>query len=167
MAFETFAGCERNNSRWVVPTRVASYQEAFLPRWVVDRLSVRLELTLEILFYLCNIVSPHMGEGRSIKPGQKVHSSIAFGDESYHPKAILPQERCLYDLVGRGSRSSTEWVKGWEDLIEMDVFDLSLMLNVIAILKSGKGHESSVSRLKAMTSTGTYVFVLKQTLLTV
>ena len=48
MAFETFAGCERNNSTWMVPARVASYQEAFLPRQVVDRLSVRLKLTLGI-----------------------------------------------------------------------------------------------------------------------
>ena len=102
-----------------------------------------------------------------IKPGQKVHSSIAFCDESYHPKAILPEGRRLYDLVGRGSRSNTEWVKGWKDLIEMDVFDLSLMSNVIEMLKSGKGNASSVSYLKAMTSTGRYVFVLEQALLTV
>jgi hypothetical protein len=115
-----------------------------------------LKLTPEMITYLYKTVSFHKGRGRKIKSGQKVHSSVAFCDESYHPRAILPEERCLYELVGKGSRSNTEWVTGWEDLIEMDIFDLSLMSNVIDALKSGTGGQSSMwaYRLTAMTSTG-------------
>ncbi|KIM36837.1 hypothetical protein M413DRAFT_285325 [Hebeloma cylindrosporum] len=99
---------------------------------------------------------PHKGRGRKIKPGQKVHSSVAFCNESYQPRAILPARRRLSELVGKGSRSNREWVEGWEDLLEMDIFDLSLMSNVIETLKSGTaGGESPmwVYRLTAMTST--------------
>ena len=74
--------------------------------------------------------------------GQKVHSSIAFCDESYHPRAMLPEQRRLRELVGKGSLLNREWVKGWEDLIKMDIFDLSSMSNVIDTLKSGTGDES-------------------------
>ena len=113
-----------------------------------------------MIFCSCNIVSFHKGRGRKIKPGQKVHSSVAFCDKSYHPKAFLPQQRHLYELVGKGSLSNRDWVKGWEDIIEMDIFDISLLSNVIEILKSGTGSESSmwIYRLRAMTSTGRYLF---------
>ena len=119
-----------------------------------------MKFTLEIIFYICNIASPHKGRGRKIKPGQKVHSSIAFCKGSYQPKAILPQERRLSELVGKGKLSHREWVKGWEDLIEMDIFDLSLMSNIIEMLKSGTGDDSRIwaYRLKVMTSTGRDIF---------
>ena len=95
--------------------------------------------------------------------GQKVHSSIAFCDKSYHPRAMLPEQRRLCELVGKGSLLNREWVKGWEDLIEMDIFDLSLMSNVIESLKSGAEDESSmwVYRLTAMMSTGMYRLILE------
>ena len=115
-----------------------------------------LKLTPEMIIYLCKTVSFHKGRGRKIKSGQKVHSSVAFRDESYRPRAILPERRSLYELVGKGSQAHREWVKGWEDLIEMDIFDLSLMTNVIETLKCGLGGESSrwAYRLTTMTSTG-------------
>ena len=127
-----------------------------------------LNLAPEMMFYLSKIVSFHKGQGRKIKPGQKVHSSVAFCDERYHPSAILPDQGCLYELVGKGSRSNTEWVKGWEDLIEMDIFDLSLMSDVVEKLKSGtKGGSSMwVYRLTAMTSTGGHLFTLERAFLT-
>jgi hypothetical protein len=161
MALGSFAGYERIADRRVARVRVDAFQEAFLPRRVVDRLSVRscLKLTLVMVFYSCNILSPHMGRGREIKCGQTVHSSIAFCDDSYHPKASLTQQRCLCELVGKGSRSNGEWVRGWEDLIEMDIFDLSPMSNAIEALKSGRGESSMwVYRLRAMTSTGRSLF---------
>ena len=109
---------------------------------------------------VCDIPSSHNGRGRKIKPGQKVHSSIAFCDKSYHPKAISPPQRSLRQLVGKGSLSNREWVNGWEDLIEVDIFDLSLMPYVIERLKLERGSETSIwlYRLKAMTATGGYFF---------
>ena len=119
-----------------------------------------MKLILEMIFYLSDILSFNNGRGRKIKPGQKVHSSIAFCDESYHPKAISPQKRSLCELVGKGSLSSREWVNGWEDLIEMDIFELSLMPTVIERLKLERGSETSiwVYRLKAMMSTGEHIY---------
>lgn len=124
-----------------------------------------LRLTLEMIFCLYKTVSFHRGRERKIKPGQKLHSSIAFCDESYRPKAILPQSRCLYELVGKARKglSNRDWVEGWEDLIEMDIFDLSLMSNVIENLKSRTGTESHmwVYRLTTMTSTGGNLFYVR------
>ena len=126
---------------------------------------MRLKFTLDVISCLCNIASPHNGQGRTIRPGQKVHSSIAFCDKGYRPKAslLVPQPRPLCALVGRGSRSSTEWVKGWEDLVEMDIFDLSLIPKIIEALKSRTMGESSMwaYRLKAMASTGKCLSMLE------
>ena len=59
-------------------------------------------------------------------------------------------------------------MKGWEDLIEMDIFDLSLMSNVIETLKSGTGGQSRmwVYRLTAMMSTGGCFLLLESMFLT-
>jgi len=167
MALGSFAGYERIADRRVARIRVDAFQEAFLPRWIVDRLSVRLNLPLKCYLYIYGC-SFHKGRGRKIKSGQKVHSSIAFCDKSYHPRAMLPEQRRLCELVGKGSLLNREWVKGWEDLIEMDIFDLSLMSNVIESLKSGAEDESSmwVYRLTAMMSTGMYCFILEYNFLT-
>jgi hypothetical protein len=140
-----------------VPFKRLSYRDESSTIYRYD-----LKLTPEMITYLCKTVSVHKGRGRKIKSGQKVHSSVAFCDERYHPRAILPNQRRLYELVGKGSRSTGEWVKGWEDLIEMDIFDLASMSNVIERLKSGTGGESSMwaYRLTAMTSTGGDCFML-------
>jgi hypothetical protein len=168
MEFGSFARCERiltgvwHIFEWM-PFKRLSYQDESSTIY-----GYVLKLTREMIIYLGITVSYHQGQGREIKSGQKVHSSVAFCDESYHPRAILSEQRCLDELVGRGSRSNREWVKGWEDLIEMDIFDLSLMSNVIETLKFGKGGESSMwaYRLTAMTSTGGRFFMLERAFLT-
>ena len=165
MEFGSLARCKRIPDRYLAPVRVDAFQAAFLPRRVVDHLSVRFEAYPWNDKFLGKTLSFHKGRGRKIKSGQKVHSSVAFCNESYHPRAILP-EKCLYELIGKGSRSNTEWVKGWEDLIEMDIFDLSLMSNVIETLKSGtEGSSIWVHRLTAMTSTGGHFFMLERAFL--
>ena len=66
--------------------------------------------------------------------------------------------------MGKGLQSNRdlEWVKGWEDLIEMDIFDLSLMAHVIEVLKSGTGDSSIwVYHLTTMASTGRHFFPLE------
>ena len=119
-------------------------------------------VTLETIFYICNIVSPHKGRGRKIKPGQKVHASIAFCKEDYYPKAILNlKDNYLWkQLLGKGSILSRDWATGWETLLELDIFDLSRMSHVIEMLKSETRDEESMwaYRLCAMASTGKYIF---------
>ena len=94
-------------------------------------------------------------------PGQMVHSCIAFCEKDYYPRAVV-QDRYLWKLLGTGSRSSRDWANGWEALLEMDIFDLSLMSHVIEMLKSESkikdGESMWAYRLCAMASTGRCLF---------
>ncbi|KAF8960786.1 hypothetical protein BDZ97DRAFT_1831829 [Flammula alnicola] len=99
----------------------------------------------------------HRGRGRKVMPGQKLHSSIAFCPNGYHPKAILKlsQPRHWNKLVAQGRQADTNWEKGWEGDLEMDIFDYSLMSDVLNKLQSGpEGEEIMwIYRLTVMTST--------------
>lgn len=99
-------------------------------------------------------------------PGQKLHSSIAFCPETYHPKAILPQSRRWDGLVAKGP-SDLNWADGWEEVLEMDIFDYSQMHDVIEKLKSGTGSDESMwtYRLTVMTSTGEFFCAVASTAL--
>ena len=70
---------------------------------------------------------PHFAQGRVIKPGQKIHASVAF-IYNYVPKATLStygDGRDWSHIVGKGKQNSTEWAAGIKDLLEMDLFDFS------------------------------------------
>jgi len=81
----------------------------------------------------------HRGQGRKIQPGQKVHASVAYCDSSYNPKASLPavenSSRTWKDLVGKAVKEEgsgwiggidLQWMMGWEDLVEIDMFMLTM-----------------------------------------
>ncbi|KAJ7900848.1 hypothetical protein B0H13DRAFT_1883251 [Mycena leptocephala] len=68
---------------------------------------------------------PHRSEGRRIKPGQKIHASVAF-IKNYKPKAILTsKDKGWHDILGKGSKSELAWTEDLRDILEMDLFDLS------------------------------------------
>lgn len=115
-----------------------------------------------MIFYLCDVVSFHKGRGRKVQPGQRLHSSIAFCEKDYYPKAIL-KDKYLFKLLGTGSRSNRDWARDWKGLLEMDIFDLSLMKRAIEELMSKTKDEKSMwaYRLCAMASTGRYLFCAK------
>jgi hypothetical protein len=121
-----------------------------------------LELILEICIWFVKFLRPHIGRGRKIQAGQKVHSTVVFTPEAYRPKAILPKARSWDELERKGSPSSREWreINEWDGLIEKDIYDLSQMPTVINSLKSGTGSETSmwVYRLETMTLTGGHFF---------
>jgi hypothetical protein len=70
---------------------------------------------------------PHIGKGRAILPGQKIHASVAFR-QRYTPRATFVdnESNLSWDgLVGTG----TDWnfspsLPGkWADFLEMDIYD--------------------------------------------
>ncbi|KAF7441271.1 hypothetical protein PC9H_001620 [Pleurotus ostreatus] len=102
---------------------------------------------------------PHAGQGRIIKPGQKIHASVAFCEDPYRPKAILPPNatRGWDALVGRGKRSDLQWTQGWEDLLEMDIFNQSTASQCLDTLKTLKDTSEPslwLHRLEVMTWSG-------------
>ncbi|KAF4604337.1 hypothetical protein EYR40_001516 [Pleurotus pulmonarius] len=102
---------------------------------------------------------PHAGQGRIIKPGQKIHASVAFCEDPYRPKAILPPNatRGWDALVGRGKRSDLQWTQGWEHLLEMDIFNQSTASQCLDTLKTLKDTSEPslwLHRLEVMTWSG-------------
>lgn len=72
----------------------------------------------------------HRSAGRIIKPGQRVHASLCFIQGSYIPNAKFhPDIACTgikwEDIVGVGMLDNMKWVKGIEHILEMDLFDIS------------------------------------------
>ena len=70
-------------------------------------------------------MSLHRGRGRKIQPGQRIHASVAFCKTLYEPKALFSDKgkEAWCNLIGRGNKSNLKWTHGWEDRLEMDIFD--------------------------------------------
>ncbi|KAF8489057.1 hypothetical protein JB92DRAFT_3148147 [Gautieria morchelliformis] len=78
----------------------------------------------------------HKGNGRKIKPGQKIHASVAFCPTSHCPKAKLCPEssvKAWADIVGRGHH-----------VLELDIFDDTTVNEVVQRLKTGPDTEKGV-----------------------
>jgi hypothetical protein len=103
-------------------------------------------------------VSLHRGRGRKIQPGQRVHASVAFCKKSYNPKARFSdkQKNNFSRLVGRGDKSDLKWTYGWEDRLEMDIFDASTAETTIQRLGETQDPTVWVHRLTVMTWSGKF-----------
>ena len=103
-------------------------------------------------------VSLHRGHGRKIQPGQKIHASVAFCEESYKPKARFSDKfkgKVVWrNLVGQGNKSDLKWTRGWEDRLEMDIFDASAAETTIQRLGDALDPTVWVHRLTIMTWSG-------------
>ncbi|KAF8493851.1 hypothetical protein JB92DRAFT_1160898 [Gautieria morchelliformis] len=91
--------------------------------------------------------SMHKGHGRKIKPGQKIHASVAFCPASYCPKAKLSPESSVKEwtnLVGEGDREWWGWADIFKDVLELDIFDDTTVKEVIQRLKTGPDTEKGV-----------------------
>jgi hypothetical protein len=101
---------------------------------------------------------PHLAGVRVIKPGQKVHASVAFIDK-YSPNATLlkSEARIEWDrILGRGERDSIDWANGLETLLEMDLFDYLNAPMIIALAKSDIHNTFFIRRLEFMASFRTF-----------
>ena len=102
----------------------------------------------------------HLGKGRQIQPGQKVHASVAFS-KKYTPKAVFPKgfDSPKWDDLIR-SDNVTERVElndtsGWMGWLEMDIFDESAASTVVVNLeKSWIPPLISIYRLTMLTRSG-------------
>lgn len=98
----------------------------------------------------------HRGRGRKILPGQKVHASVAFCKKPHNPQAMLPShpsKRSWVQLVGTGRMDDLYWRDDWEDILEMDIFDISSAKEcVMKILGSSTNLAVWVHRLKMISS---------------
>ena len=106
---------------------------------------------------------PHLSRGRVIQPGQKIHASVCFIGGGYTPKARFSEDVTgdwdtdWSKLIGVaiGKKDGLDWARPIEDILEMDLFDLS---NVKLIVDRARGDLNNVDfmgRLHFLASTGT------------
>ncbi|KAF8878545.1 hypothetical protein BD779DRAFT_1447593 [Infundibulicybe gibba] len=105
---------------------------------------------------------PHFASPRIIKPGQKIHASVAFID-NYRPKAKfwapgkgMPASG-WDNIVGRGDAENLEWAHALGDLLELDLFDYSDIPNIMNQLNKRQSHTrvEHLDRLAFMANDGT------------
>ncbi len=76
----------------------------------------------------------HKGKGRLIMPGQRVHASVCFIEGDYVPKARFHPDFGGAEwkkIIGVGKLDNVAWAEGIERLLEMDLFDISGIPQVI------------------------------------
>ncbi|KZP06348.1 hypothetical protein FIBSPDRAFT_902882 [Athelia psychrophila] len=80
---------------------------------------------------------PHQGRGRAIYPGQKIHASVAFIDNSYKPKAVFKHAPTLdwTQVIGHGPSGEFLRHVDWTDRLELDLFDMNAAPEWIDILR--------------------------------
>ena len=140
---QSYNGRDHNIRRWVEQINASSW-ESLLNIW-------------------CSF---HLGKGRPIKPGQKVHTSVAFSKKynpkkKYTPKAVFPEgpDSPKWDHLIR-SDSVTEHVmlnytSSWMGWLELDIFDVSVASTVVDNLeKSWIPPLISIYRLTMLTRSG-------------
>jgi hypothetical protein len=114
-----------------------------------------------VAVHLLDPDSLHRGKGRKIKPGQKIHASVAFSPSEYRPKAVLPKDgppSNWESLITLNGDTQFNYPKDWEPWLEMDIFDLTTAQTVIDNLESSSSVplRTSVHRLTVMTQSGAF-----------
>ncbi|KAF8873815.1 hypothetical protein BD779DRAFT_1451418 [Infundibulicybe gibba] len=92
----------------------------------------------------------HLADPRIIKPGQKIHASVAFVGSGYHPKAKFSKEAPKNQwnhIVGKGNKWNPEWAHGLGDLLELDLFDHSDIPNIMGNLSRESRRDTKVEYL--------------------
>ncbi|KAJ6487760.1 hypothetical protein C8R45DRAFT_1213793 [Mycena sanguinolenta] len=94
--------------------------------------------------------TPHTRKSRVIFRGQHIHASVAFMPKDYRPTAIFQSVGlCWENLVGRNiERTDFEWASRYINLLEVNLFDRSFMLEAIRNLTdawSGGQHSDQES----------------------
>ena len=110
---------------------------------------------------------PHIGKGRKIAVGQKIHASVAFQKRSCytpHAQAKSPQEKIIWDsLVGSGNTEDTSWTQHWEECLEMDLFNHSFVRPILEQLQNKSASLEDLKRwlhrLRFMALSGEYNYI--------
>ena len=97
-----------------------------------------------------------MGKGRVIKPGQKIHASVAF-IQNYEPRAIFSEgveEGDWLRILTKGRQGSFNWANEAKDLLELDLFDHSRLKIYLEKLQKNINDSESIEGLDLWVSTG-------------
>jgi len=101
-----------------------------------------------------------LGGVRKIKPGQKVHASVAFIHGNYKPKATLRRSGAEIEwerILGKGNKDNVDWADGLQHLLEMDLFDYSNGAAITVGLAKNEIHNTFFTgRLQFMASFGAF-----------
>ncbi|KAJ7458633.1 hypothetical protein B0H11DRAFT_1737709, partial [Mycena galericulata] len=82
--------------------------------------------------------APHLGAGRIIVPGQRIHLSVALKSKDYRPRAKFLQDAGIEwdSFIGKDlGTGDFSWALLLENEIEMDLFDASFTIEAIKNLK--------------------------------
>jgi hypothetical protein len=101
-----------------------------------------------------------------IKPGQKIHASVAFIG-GYKPKANEPKAKLSTEMtkkgwdaiIRKGHCDRIGWADGLNDLLEMDLFDYSNVDEIMKLARSDMHNTLATGRLEFLASTGTFSFL--------
>lgn len=111
-----------------------------------------------------HVCSPHLAHYRVVKPGQKIHVSVAF-IEGYASEATLPTDGDWKDINWgkfKGIRGDNNWARGLESVLEMHIFDVpdamfiqraKAEMNDLSITDCSINDHSIIDRLFLMIST--------------
>jgi hypothetical protein len=93
-----------------------------------------------------------------IKPGQKIHASVAF-KKDYIPKAKFANDvkQDWSSILRKGEREGIGWAKEIEEILELDLFDHSNILTIINEIEQDLTNPL-VGRLEFLASTRTFFF---------
>ncbi|KAJ7785342.1 hypothetical protein DFH07DRAFT_7752 [Mycena maculata] len=83
--------------------------------------------------------TPHLGSGRIIVPGQRIHISVAFKSKDYRPRANFLRESSIKwdSFIGKEfGRDDFEWARSFGDEVEMDLFDGSFTFEAFQKLRN-------------------------------
>jgi hypothetical protein len=92
-----------------------------------------------------------------IKPGQKIHASVAFIEQEYRPKANFAEGMTWKwdDILRMGKQDEISWTKEIEGILEMDLFDHLNVPALIHDLKTNIDKLESIGRLGFLAHTRT------------
>ncbi len=91
---------------------------------------------------------PHLAGIREIKPGQKIHASVAF-IHNYKPKATRLKGGAEIEwelILGKGKKDNVDWANGLEHVLEMDLFDCSSSAAKFVALAKNDIYDTFVTR---------------------
>ncbi|KAJ7694671.1 hypothetical protein B0H17DRAFT_931628, partial [Mycena rosella] len=69
---------------------------------------------------------PHLGAGRILAPGQRIHISVAFKSKEYCPRATFREDNGItwHSFVGKALKTGNlDWASQLGNQVEMDLFD--------------------------------------------
>lgn len=113
--------------------------------------------------YILSCRLPNFGRGRTVRQDQKIHASVAFKPQTYHPAAVLLDCPLQWeDLVNTAHIGAVQFPKSWMGHLEMDLFDNAFAKDAFKRLESHNEQENPLSDLdRLITLAWSCMFILQ------